>query len=103
MRTANIWSAAWADTPAVRSSSVASTDLFRVVCDMMDLRPGDRRKGDSRRSLRNGLSGFERECFGNIASLGAVLRSSCMGEARIRPGDRREGAVRYVGPEPPAA
>ena len=32
MRTVNTWSAAWADTPPMASSSVASTDiLFHMV------------------------------------------------------------------------
>jgi hypothetical protein len=30
-------SSAWADIPAVKSSSVASTDILRVLCDMVGL------------------------------------------------------------------
>jgi|SRR6266508_5275509 hypothetical protein len=42
----------------------------------------------------NGISGFERECFGNIASLGAVLRSSCLSRRRPKcAAERRIGAV----------
>ncbi len=41
-----------------------------------------------------GISGFERECFGNIASLGAVLRSSCLSRRRPKcAAERRIGAV----------
>src|SRR5262249_35543086 len=37
MRTVNVSSGAWAEMPPANSSSVASTESLRVVCDMVDL------------------------------------------------------------------
>src|SRR5262245_35040863 len=129
MRTVNIWSSAWADNPAMRSSSGSLQSSLRhgrppeldsssrANCQLQPLglsaalkrididsaashamiRPGDRRECGSRRGLQNGLSGFERECFGNIASPGAVLRSSCMGGGALA--ETRHFWNAYVNPE----